>query len=84
MITLGEGLAIAGFSLNAGAIIWGAAKLSSSVERLEKDFKEINLLVRTLIEKMHTANGKIAILEYVSKIRSFDGSLANGDLPRDS
>lgn len=69
MITLGEGLAIGGFMLNAGAIVWAAAKVTSTVDYLKITVTELKGIVMDIQQQTHNAKGRLTILEYVTKVR---------------
>lgn len=62
-MTTTEMVAVAGLVINAGAIVWGAAKLSSAVTHLEKTVIEIKAIVMSMQETVHNMIGRIWVIE---------------------
>ena len=62
-MTTTEVVAIIGLCVNGAAIVWGAAKLSSSVEHLSTTMKEIKGIVMTVKETVNNLVSRIWVLE---------------------
>ena len=62
-MTITEQVAIVALGINAGAIIWGAAKLSSSVDHLKDTVAEIKEIVMNVSNQVHSLIARVYILE---------------------
>jgi hypothetical protein len=62
-MTTTETIAIIGLAINGAAIVWGAAKLSSSVEHLSTTMKEIKNIVMSVQETVHNLVGRVWVME---------------------
>jgi hypothetical protein len=49
--------------MNGGALVWGAATISSSVKHLDGTVGELKQLVLTTSDKLHTVIAQVAVLE---------------------
>jgi hypothetical protein len=62
-MTTTEVIAITGLCINGAAIVWGAAKLSSSVEHLTTTMKEIKSIVMSVEDVVHNLVGRMWVVE---------------------
>lgn len=62
-ISVGIVAGIVAIGLNILALVWGAAKLSSTVEHLEKTVQEIKNVVMGTQENTHNLIGRMWVIE---------------------
>lgn len=58
-----EVIAFLGLGMNAAAVIWGAAKLSSAVEHLKETVAEIKEIAMNVQNIVHNLMARVYVLE---------------------
>lgn len=67
-LTLPELLGVSGLILNAGALVWGAAKLTAAVDNLKELVGKLERILNSNTTDISDLHARVLVLERLNKI----------------
>lgn len=67
-LTLNELLAVFGLTINAGALVWGAAKLTAAVDNLKELVNKLEKLLGSNTDDVIDLKARMKVVENILKI----------------